>query len=82
MRQLPDNALGWFLLLYGVGGVVLVIANPVIRLAPVGLAAFEQPLGPVHYGLLALWLVFMVYAEGWRGFHKQFSPRVVVRMSS
>lgn len=79
MRQLPKTGLGWVIFLWGVVGVFLFILNPVIRLGAVGFETFDYPLGPVHWVALAVWLVFMVYTEGWRGFHKQFAPRVVVR---
>ena len=78
-RSLPTTPVGWMVFAWGVGGVFLIIANPVFRLAGVALEAFQHPLTPLHWGALGLWMVFMGYAEGWRGFHGQFSPRVVVR---
>lgn len=64
---------------WGVGGVLVILLSSTWRLAgrSAGLENFE--LGTVHYVFEALWIAFMLYTEAWRGFHKQFSPRVVQR---
>lgn len=68
-------------LLWGVGGVVLLLGLSVWRLSAPAAEAFAHELGPVHLGFAAVWCAFMVYAEGWRGFHRQFAPRVARRAS-
>lgn len=67
-------AFGW-----GVLGVLVLLGQAVVRLAPQASEAFSMELGVTHWVLLAAWLPFMAYAEGWRGFHQRFSPRVVAR---
>lgn len=34
---------------------------------------------PTHIGICAAWTLFSMYAEGYRGFQRGFSPRVVAR---
>ncbi len=66
--------IGW-----GVGGVCLILLNPILRLSQPVLEVLPGGLTPLQWGITALWTGFMLYTEGWRGFHKQFSPRVVRR---
>lgn len=39
----------------------------------------RRPLSCLELAGLALWVPFMAYTEGYRGFHQAFSPRVAVR---
>jgi len=64
---------------WGIGGVLVILAVSVWRLAERTMGLDLATLGPVHWVFEAFWLVFMLYTEAWRGFHKQFSPRVVQR---
>jgi hypothetical protein len=64
---------------WGIGGVVLLLASAVWRLTPLAVEAFEEPLGVAQWGFFVPWMIFMGYSEGYRGFQKGFSPRVVVR---
>ena len=65
---------------WGVLGVLALLGNAMYRLAPL---AWE----PLENGMLSGWVlglyifsvVFNAYAEGYRGFHKAYSPRVVAR---
>jgi hypothetical protein len=70
--------LGWPAL-WGIAGVALVLAQALYRLVPIALELSGRSLRPVEIGALAGWLAICVYAEGYRGFHKQFSPRVIAR---
>lgn len=38
-------------------------------------------LGLVHWSALVVSIVYMAYAEGYKGFHRGFAPRVVARAS-
>lgn len=65
---------------WGVLCVSLLLGQALVRLTPLALEPFEGegltlPLLVVY----AVWVVFNAYAEGWRGFHLKFSPRVVAR---
>jgi len=64
---------------WAIGGVVLLLSSAVWRLAPLALEALSEPLTWVHWAFLVPWVFFMAYSEGYRGFQKGFSPRVVVR---
>lgn len=64
---------------WGVLGVVALLAQALARLGPRALEALRMELGLVHWIVLAAWVAFMAHAEGWRGFHLRFSPRVVAR---
>src|SRR5687768_9538974 len=64
---------------WGVLGVVLLIASAVYRLLPHVLALTSTPLQWQHWLMLALFVPYMAYAEGYKGFHLNFSPRVVAR---
>tara|TARA_R100000027_G_scaffold22267_2_gene16139 strand:- start:3296 stop:3823 length:528 start_codon:yes stop_codon:yes gene_type:complete len=65
---------------WGILGVLAILGCAVARIYPVALSAFDgHSFGVVEWVVFALWLVFMVYAEGVKGFHRAFSPRVVSR---
>jgi hypothetical protein len=64
---------------WGLGGVAALLMQALVRLYPRAVEAIAGGLDPLQWTLLAGWLVFMGYAEGWRGFHRRFAPRVVRR---
>jgi len=69
----------WLVATWGVGGTLAILGWAVWRLAHRSYGLVDAELG-LHHGIFAaLWLGFMLYTEAWRGFHKQFSPRVVRR---
>jgi hypothetical protein len=76
---LPVDALGWVIFAWGIGGVLLILLQAVVRLTPMALAVFDGTLTAVHWVAVVLWSAFMIYSEAWRGFHLRFSPRAVVR---
>lgn len=76
---LPRSATSWLVFAWGVGGVCLILMSPIARLSPVALEAIQSGLTATQWVVAAVWSAFMLYSEGYRGFHKQFSPRVVVR---
>jgi len=51
----------------------------IYRLTPMALELAEMTLTRLQWGALAVSILYMAYAEGYRGFHKSFSPRVVAR---
>jgi len=63
---------GWAIL-----GVLVLLGKAVWQLVP--LALETGPLSPGQVALGVGWIGFMLYAEGYRGFQKAFSPRVVAR---
>jgi len=78
-RSQPASWLGWLGAAWGVFGVCLLLASAVWRLSPIAWEALSGPLsaGQVIFG--AVWVLFMAYSEGYKGFQRAFSPRVVVR---
>lgn len=70
--------LGWPAV-WGIGGVVALLAKAIVRLVPLVLELLQMSLTIVPLVILAVWIGGMAYAEGYRGFHRQFSPRVVAR---
>ena len=69
------GAAGW----WGIVGVIAILGKAIYQLVPVALRAFDHPLGPAHWITLVVWVAFMAYSEGYRAFHKAFSPRCVAR---
>lgn len=77
----PRTVLGWIALAWGVGGVVVMLGSAVWRLFPIALVPFEDD-AEVTLSTVALYgasIVLLGYSEGYRAFHRQFSPRVVAR---
>lgn len=70
--------LGWPAV-WGIAGVVAVLAQAIHRLFPFALELVDRELGALELAILAGWLAMSVYAEGVRGFHRQFAPRVIAR---
>lgn len=65
---------------WGVGGVILLLLWAVVRLAPKAWVPLSGAAVSLELGLAyAASVVFMAYSEGYRGFQRAFSPRVVRR---
>lgn len=74
-RALGNAAAAW-----GVLGVAALLLNAIVRLAPVAVDAFAaHRLTAWQWGLALGISAFMAYFEGYRGFQRGFSPRVVAR---
>ncbi len=69
---------------WGVLGCIAILFNSIWRLARVAFHPFNgyPPLTSLHWGLYLLSCIALAYAEGYKGFHKQFSPLVVKRALS
>lgn len=65
---------------WGILGVLGILGLAVWRLFPLAVGAFAAgPFGILEWVVFAGWLLFMTFAEGVKGFHRAFSPRVVAR---
>ncbi len=63
---------------WGVGGTALLLLEAIVRLTPITVSALQDPRFHVgHLLVLLLWVVANTYYEGYRGFHRSFSPRCV-----
>ena len=68
-----------FVYIWGIGGVLLLLIFAIYRLAPMALALQYVSMSLLHWGLLLFSVTYMAYAEGYKGFHLGFAPRVVKR---
>ena len=59
-----------------------VLGYAVWRLAPVALEAVKPGLSAIEWAAFAASIVILGYSEGYKGFQKAFSPRVVARALS
>lgn len=66
---------------WGVGGILLLLTFAIVRLSGVALELEGFELSLWHWLVMAGWFAYMVWAEGYKGFHRAFAPRVVVRAS-
>jgi hypothetical protein len=64
---------------WGLGGVAVFLGQGITRLAGRSLEAIDAGLTTTQWIAMILWIAFMAHAEGLRGFHRRFSPRVVAR---
>jgi len=69
----------WPVAVWGVGGTLIILLVAVWRIAERTQGLADIDLGVRHWAFASVWLAFMLYTEAWRGFHRQFSPRVVQR---
>lgn len=75
-----ERVLYLFTLIWGTGGVALILGRAILRISEIAREPFENgQLEQWHWIPLVIWTIFMAYSEGYRGFQKKFSPRVVAR---
>lgn len=65
---------------WGIIGICLLIGSAIYRLTPKALEAFEIGLSTWQWIALIGFSIFMLIAEGYRGFQKKFSPRTAARI--
>ena len=65
--------------IWGVGGVLILLLFAIYRLAPMALALEGASMEIKHWACLAFSISYMAYAEGIKGFHQGFAPRLVKR---
>ena len=75
-----NNSLaGRFGAIWGVAGVCLLLLFAVYRLTSITIDSFEFSFLWYHWLILVGNVLFMAHSEGYKGFQKSFSPRVVAR---
>ncbi|MDP1757458.1 MAG: hypothetical protein Q8L38_08455 [Pseudohongiella sp.] len=67
--------------IWGVGGILLLLSFAIVRLGGVALELNTYDLSLMQWLLMLGWFAYMVWAEGYKGFHLAFAPRVVARAS-
>jgi hypothetical protein len=65
--------------IWGVLGVVAVLASAILRLTPLAIEPLQTGMTPLQWALYVGWSVFNLYAEGYKGFQRAFVPRAVAR---
>jgi hypothetical protein len=79
-RLLPNGLAAFSIFVWGVFGVIALLVQAMYRLTPLALEPLlERRLTPIQASIYVAWVVTNLYAEGYRGFHKRFSPRVIAR---
>lgn len=64
---------------WGIAGVIGILFFAVYRLGRVALEIVDYSLEWPQWLALGLFTLYMAYAEGYKGFHLAFAPRVVLR---
>ncbi len=81
--QAPSPAappkLGQVTFIWAILGISALLLQALFRLTPRALEPFHIGLSIPLWALYFAWALFNVYAEGYRGFHLRFVPRVVKR---
>ena len=72
--------LGYIAALWGITGICLLLGSAIYRLGAIGWQTFSYDLSWYHWVGLAVSIVFMGFAEGYRGFQQAWSPRVAARI--
>jgi hypothetical protein len=71
---------GRFAACWGVLGFSLLLGEAFYKVSPFVLELLSWPLQPLHWLILAAWVAFMGYSEGYRGFQMHYSPRFAARL--
>ncbi len=64
---------------WGIAGIMILLGSAVYRLSYLGIEGLSYDFRWYHWLSLIVMVVFMAYAEGYRGFQKGFSPRAAAR---
>lgn len=76
----PSSLLGYAAIVWGLVGVLLLLLRAIVGLTPIAYAAVTGgELSVLQWVLLGAWVIFMAYAEGYKGFQLRFSPFVGAR---
>jgi hypothetical protein len=70
----------YVLTLWGVLGFAAILGRAIWQLAPIAYEPIRDgALSGAQIAVYVLWVAFMLYSEGYKGFQRQLSPRVVAR---
>lgn len=76
----PKNETSLWISTWAILGVSAILGQAIWKLLPLAMEPFQkQDLSSIQWVMLIIWLAFMGYTEGYRGFQKAFCPRVVSR---
>lgn len=71
--------IGTFGAIWGLVGISLLLGSAVYRLSILAIVGLSYDLRWYHGVSLVIFIIFMAYAEGYRGFQQRFSPRAAAR---
>ena len=75
-----DRPMASLIATWGVASVLALLGQALWRLTPLALEPWRNgSMSTLQQVLYVLWVAIMAYSEGYRGFQKKFSPRVVAR---
>jgi hypothetical protein len=75
-----SSATRFLIALWGTSGLCYILAKAVARLSPIALEPImDGSMGILHWSVFVVWVAYMGYAEGWKGFHKRVGPRTASR---
>jgi hypothetical protein len=77
----PPTLIGRLAGLWAVIGVTLFLLRPIAMLTPIAWAAVHMPLHLFQWVLTLVWIAFMAFSEGYKGFQKKFAPRFAARLN-
>lgn len=72
--------LGYIAVVWGFIGIAFIFGNAIVRIGTIGLDTFAYSLNWYHWVALAFSVLFMGFAEGYKGFQRAYSPRVAARL--
>jgi hypothetical protein len=76
----PQQKTSIWISTWAIFGVAAILVQAIWKLLPLAMEPIEnQDLSSIEWVFFVVWLIFMGYTEGYRGFQKAFSPRVVSR---
>ncbi len=75
-KEIPLRLIGFY---WGIAGVIAFLMFAILRLSPRILELQAYTLSAVHWAILLVFVPWMAWSEGVKGFHRAFSPRVVAR---
>lgn len=78
-QKAASGWLGWIGWAWGLAGFLALLVFAVYRLAPIAWHSLQQSLDWRHWLVFAVNTLLMAYYEGYKGFQKGYSPRVVSR---
>lgn len=64
---------------WGISGVLLILLFAILRLSARVIEMLSYSLSLWQWLCLILFALYMAYAEGYKGFHRNFAPRVIAR---
>ena len=79
MTNEDTNLAGRVCAIWAVAGFSWILLDAILRLGILAWRGLSGGIEPLQWVVLVLFVAFMAYSEGYRGFQKMFSPRTAAR---